>query len=73
MQVHCFDMFSHLSDEGGDCQNASAQGNKLSVRKIVIIFLPINLNLCFRCSKDDGSFEYQQHMFLLRNKKNLYL
>ena len=37
------------------------------------IFLPINLNICFGCSKEpshrDGSFEYTQHMFCLRNKK----
>ena len=28
------------------------QIRKLFERKIVIIFLPINLNLCFRCSKE---------------------
>ena len=43
-------------------------------RKIVIIFLPINLNICFGCSKEpshrDVSFEYPQHMFWLGNKKN---
>ena len=39
------------------------------------IFLPINLNMCFGCSKEpshgDGSFEYPQHMFnlWLKNKK----
>ena len=42
------------------------------MRKIVIIFLPIGLNIMFWCSKEpshrDGSFEYQQHMFWLRNK-----
>ena len=42
-------------------------------RKIVIIFLPINLNICFGCSKEpspwDSSFECLQHMFWLRNKK----
>ena len=42
-------------------------------RKNVIIFLSFNLNLCFVCSKEpsyrDGSFEYPQHMFWLRNKK----
>ena len=42
--------------------------------KIVIIFLVISLNMCFGCSKEPshwvGSFEYQQHMFWLRNKKN---
>ena len=33
----------------------------------------MSLNMCFRCSKEpshrDGSFEYPQHMFWLRNKK----
>ena len=41
--------------------------------KIGIIFLSISLNMCFGCSKEpshrDGSFEYPQHMFWLRNKK----
>ena len=44
------------------------------VLKIAIIFLSISLNMCFGCSKEpsyrDGSFEYPQHMFWLRNKKN---
>ena len=35
-------------------------------RKIVNIFLPINFNICFGCSKEpshwDGSFEYPQHI-----------
>ena len=43
------------------------------MRKIINIFLPINLNVCFGCSKEpshcDSSFEYPQHMFWLRNKK----
>ena len=42
-------------------------------RKNVMISLAINLNMCFGCSKvpshGDGSFEYTQHMFWLRNKK----
>ena len=42
--------------------------------KILIIFLPINLNMCFGCLKEpsqrDGSFEYPQHMFWMRNKEN---
>ena len=33
--------------------------------------------MCFGCSKElshrDGSFEYPQHMFWLRNKKNNFL
>ena len=41
--------------------------------KIVNIFLPISLNICYGCYKDlshwDGSFEYPQHTFWLRNKK----
>ena len=39
----------------------------------MIIFLSISLSMCFGCSKEtshrDGSFEYPQHMFWLRNKK----
>ena len=31
-------------------------------------FLIYHFNMCFGCSKD-GSFEYPQHMFRLRNKK----
>ena len=50
------------------------QLSKIFERKIAIIFLPISLNMCFGCSKEpshlDGSFEYPQHMFWLRNKKN---
>ena len=43
--------------------------------KIVIFFLPINLNVCFGCSKEpsraDSSVEYPQHMFWIGNKENL--
>ena len=46
-------------------------------RKIVNIFIPISLSICFGCSKGpshwDGSFEYPQHMFWLRNKKIIFL
>ena len=42
--------------------------------EIVNIFLSINFNIGFGCSKEpshrDGSFEYPQHMFKLRNKNN---
>ena len=42
--------------------------------RIAIVFLSISLNMCFGCSKEpshrDGAFEYPQHMFWLRNKKN---
>ena len=42
--------------------------------KIAIINLSISLNMCLGCSKEPshwkGSFEYPQHMFWLRNKKN---
>ena len=45
--------------------------------KIAVIYLSISLNMCFRCSKEpshqDGSFEYPQHMFWLRNKKDTFL
>ena len=41
------------------------------------ISLSISFNICFGCSKEqshrDGSFEYPQHMLLLRNEKvNVY-
>ena len=48
--------------------------SKIILRKIVIIFLSISLNICFACSKEpshqDGIFEYLQHIFWIRNKKN---
>ena len=47
---------------------------KNNLRKIAIIFSSFSLNMCFGCSKEpsnrDGSFEYPQHIFWLRNKKN---
>ena len=51
--------------------------NKIFECKIVNMFLPISFNICFRCSKEpshrDGSFEYPQNMFWLRNKKIIFL
>ena len=41
-------------------------------RKIVNIFLPINFNICFGCSKEKNEtvlLSTPQHMFWLRNKK----
>ena len=42
--------------------------------KNAIIFISISLNMCFGCSNEpshrDSSFEYPQHMFWLRNKKD---
>ena len=52
------------------------QLSKNNLRKIAITFLSFSLNMCFGCSKEpsirDGSFEYPQHMFCLRNKKNIF-
>ena len=49
----------------------TCRSRTILMRKIVIIFLSISLNLCFWCSKElshwDSSFEYPQHMFWLRN------
>ena len=46
--------------------------SKNSEHEIVDIFLSVNLNMCFGCSKEPsqrgGSFEYPQHMFWLRNE-----
>ena len=42
-------------------------------RKIVNIFLPLNLNMFFGCSKEpsrDSSSEYQQQVCRLRTEKN---
>ena len=48
------------------------QIRKKLCKKIVIILISISLYMCFGCSKEpshrDGSFEYPQHMFWLRNK-----
>ena len=66
------------------CYNSNIGPDKqIFKHKIVIIFLPISLNMCFGCSKEpshrdgtsqgDGSLEYPQHMFWLRNKKNNFL
>ena len=53
----------------------SEQGKCHFQCKIVNIFLPIIFSICFGCSKDpphrDGSFEYPQHMFWLKNKNFL--
>ena len=68
-------VFAHREDpEITHYAHRSDQLSKIFVRKILIIFLPCNLNICFGCSKEssheDGSYEYQQHIFWLRNKKN---
>ena len=50
--------------------------SKMFECKVVNIILPISFNICFGCSKEpsqwDGSFEYSQHMFWLRNKKIIF-
>ena len=38
--------------------------------KIAVIFLPIDLNICFGC-KRTVSLRHSQHMFWLRNKKKI--
>ena len=50
---------------------------KTVARKTVIIFLPIDFNICIGCPKEpshrDGSFEYPQSMFWLRDMKIKFL
>ena len=47
--------------------------DKQKLNKILNISLFVRVNICFGCTKEpsrqDGSFEYPQHMFWLRNKK----
>ena len=38
--------------------------------EIITIFIPISLKICFGSSHLDGSFEYPQHMFWLKTRKN---
>ena len=49
------------------------RSTKIFSVKMKNIFLPISFNICFGWSKEpshwDGSFEYPQHMFWLRNKE----
>ena len=66
----------YLYSQSAPCtfyQSFSTVTSKNFQCKITIIFLSISLNMCFGCSKEpslwDGSFEYPQHMFWLRNKK----
>ena len=53
--------------------NMHGEDKQCFERKIVNIFLSISFYICFECSKEpshwDGSFEYIQHTFWLRNKK----
>ena len=52
-----------------------SQAKFLSV-KLYLFFLLINFTIFFVCSKEkshlDSSFEYPQHMFWSRNKKNIF-
>ena len=49
---------------------------KFLSKKIVNIFFPMRFYICFGRSKEpshwDGSFEYPQHMFRLRNKNSFW-
>ena len=55
--------------------NQSKDKQKFSAYNLYY-FLPIILNIGFGCSKEpshlDGSFEYPQHIFWLRNKKIVF-
>ena len=52
------------------------QISKVFVRKNVIIFLSMNFNICFGCSKEpshwDGSFEYTQYMIGWEIRKSIF-
>ena len=55
---------------GLNCIPLFVQVRKHLSIKLYFLFLPINLNLCFWCSKEpshcDGSFEYPQHIVWLK-------
>ena len=59
-------------EEDSEENEEAEEGNKKIQHKIVNIFLSIIFSICFGCSKEpshwDGSFEYPQHIFWLRNK-----
>ena len=52
------------------------QPDQIFERKIGNIFLSIDINMCLWCLKEpshqDGSFEYPQHMFWVKNKKIIF-
>ena len=47
--------------------------NKIFKSKIVIIFLFINFNMCFGCSKVRSHWEYQQQNFKIMFSKNSFI
>ena len=63
--------------ESNQTETKQVKINKNFKHKIVNSFLPISFNICFGFSKElshlDSSFEYPQHLFWLRNKKNNFL
>ena len=77
-QGHTTEFYTHKISISGSMIGAIIDPDirKFYELKIEIIFLPINLNMCFGCSKEwshgDRSFEYPQHMFWMRNKENRF-
>ena len=73
----------NLTDDEFALQESHIAPLKVNLYNILIwpdkqkFVLLIRLNMCFGCSKEpfhrDGSFEYPQHLFWLRNKKNNFL
>ena len=63
-----------MSEKNDSSHHLGPDKENFLEHKMVNIFLPINLNMCFGCSKEpshgDGSFEYPQHMFCLKIEKN---
>ena len=72
-----FKMFAYRTFDPRQCiimiQILQYEVSELLEHKNVMNFLSISLNMCLGCSKEpshrDGSFEYPQYMFWLRNKK----
>ena len=72
----CQSIFGRQCIKYHNCMHSLVQIRKCYERKIVIIFLPINLNMCFWVLKRTVSsrrfFWVPQHMFWVRNKENIF-
>ena len=76
MFLTVLDLMQKIFIQSDLCLHPLVQIGKTFQHKIANVFLSIRYYICFGCSKEpshrDGSFNYPQHMFWLRNKKNIF-